>query len=274
MRKGKRIASRSGLERRRAGRTPRNTFARGGKMLWKDDRSWVYSITYDEGCRALLDNALKLHRRYGIPGHVCLLADQVGVPRNVPGSSYDGMMILSKEELGMLSKEGWGVSCHGKTHVAITEDNAEEEVVEAKGILERKLGTTISIFCVPGSNESYPPALRVAGRAGYKAIMTIYDDVNTPRSDLMRLCRVPIHSEFPPPFYSAFDPYKRIHQAVDRGGWIIDYCHCPMPGKPIHPWKDCTLEQLEERFKAVTSIGGDEVWLAEPNQVIDYLLSR
>lgn len=243
-------------------------------MPWKDGSSWVYSITYDEGCRALLDNALKLHRRYRIPGHVCLLADQVGVPRNVPGSSYDGMMILSQPELAMLSKEGWGVSCHGRTHVAITDGNAEEEVVEAKGVLEGRLGTAISIFCVPGNNESYPAALKVAGRAGYKAIMTIYDDVNTLRTDLMRLCRVPIHTEYPPPFYSAFDPYKRIHQAIDRGGWIIDYCHCPMPGKPIHPWKDCTLEQLEERFEAVTRIGADEVWLAEPNQVVDYLLSR
>ena len=28
-----------------------------------------------------------------------MVANQVGVPRNVPGSSYDGMMILSKEQL-------------------------------------------------------------------------------------------------------------------------------------------------------------------------------
>lgn len=274
MAKESRIGSRPRLDRTRAKRSPRSIPVRRGEGLWKDGRSWAYSITYDEGCRALLDNALKLHRRFRIPGHVCLLADQVGVPRNVPGSSYDGMMILSKEEVASLSREGWGVSCHGKTHVGITDDNAEEEVVKAKGILERKLGTTISIFCVPGSNESYPAALKVAAGAGYKAIMTIYDDVNTHATDPMRLCRVPIHSEYPPPFYSAFDPYKRINQAVERQGWIIDYCHCPMPGKAIHPWKDCTLEQLEERFGAVTHIGGDDVWLAEPNEVIDYLLRR
>jgi len=70
-----------------------------------------------------------------------------------------------------------------------------------------------------------------------------------------------------------FDPYKRLHQAMDRGGWIVDYCHCPMPGKPIHPAKDCTAEELEERFRTVTRIGGDEVWLAEPNEVMAYLLA-
>ncbi len=243
-------------------------------MPWKNGKSWVYSITYDEGCQALLDNALKVHRKYQIPGHVCLVAGQIGVPRNVPGSSYDGMMILSKKEMHSLYEEGWGASCHSMTHAAITDDNAEQEVVQAKKVLEEALGMPITIFCVPGSNECYPASLKVAKGASYRAIMTIYDDINTQETDLMRLCRCPVHTEFPPPFYSVFDPYKRIHQAMDAGGWIIDYCHCPMPHKPIHPWKDCTLEQLEERFETVTRIGGDEVWLAEPNEVVEYLLSR
>lgn len=243
-------------------------------MTWKDGKRWVYSITYDEGCQALLHNALKLHRRYGIPGHVCLVAGQVGVPRNVPGSSYDGMMILSREELHMLAREGWGVSCHSMTHAAITDENAEEEVIAAKGVLEKACGMPVSIFCVPGSNESYPASVKVARGAGYRAIMTIYDEVNDQGTDPMRLGRVPIHTQYPPPFYSAFDPYKRIHQAIDAGGWIIDYCHCPMPGKAIHPWKDCTLEELEERFATVCRIGGDAVWLAEPNEVVDYIIEE
>lgn len=243
-------------------------------MRWKNGKSWVYSITYDEGCRALLDNALRVHRRYGIPGHVCLVASQVGVPRNVPGSSYDGMMILSRDELRMLTEEGWGISCHSMTHPAITDSNAEEEVVAAKHVLEEACGIPVSIFCVPGSNESYPASLKVARRAGYRAILTIYDQVNTRATDLMRLGRVPIHSEFPPPFYSVFDPYRRIHQAIDAGGWIIDYCHCPMPGKAIHPWKDCTLEELEKRFTTVRRVGGDDVWLAEPNEVVAYILEE
>ena len=243
-------------------------------MAWKGGKRWAYSITYDEGCRALLEHALPVHRRYGIPGHVCLVASQVGVPRNVPGSSYDGMMILSREELRMLSREGWGTSCHSMTHAATTPENAEVEVAQARKVLEDATGLPVRLFCVPGNNDGYPPALSVAARAGYRAILTLYDDVNTPETDLMRLCRVPIHVEYPPPFYSRFDPYKRIHQAIDRGGWIIDYCHCPLPGRAIHPWKDCTLEQLEERFATVRRIGGEDVWLAEPNEVVEFLSER
>ncbi len=242
-------------------------------MTWKDGKRWVYSITYDEGCQALLDHAVPVHRKYGIPGHVALVASQIGVPRNVPGSSYDGMMILSKEEIHMLCAEGWGVSCHSMTHASITEENNEYEVVESRKVLEDTLEMPVKMFCVPGSNDAYPATRAVAKKAGYNSILTIYDDVNRFETDLLRLHRCPLHTEYPPPFYSAYDPYKRIYQAIDAGGWIIDYCHCPMPGKPIHPWKDCTLEQLEERFETVLRVGGDDVWLAEPNEVVEYILS-
>ncbi|MFQ6096674.1 MAG: polysaccharide deacetylase family protein, partial [Armatimonadota bacterium] len=238
---------------------------------WQHGKRWVYSITYDEGCELLLAHALPLHREFGIPGHVSLVASQIGVPRNVPGSSYDGMMILSREQVDALCEEGWGVSCHGMTHAAITMENAEHEVVESRKVLEDALGRRVTMFCVPGSNEGYPASRALAERAGYFAIMTIYDDVNTMQTDLLRLHRSPLHTRFPPPFYSAFDPYRRLHQARHVGGWVIDYCHCPTPGKPIHPAKDCTLEQLRERFEAVRRVGGDEVWLAEPNEVVAHI---
>jgi len=240
--------------------------------MWPHGKRWVYSITYDEGCAALMDHAAPIHRELGIPGHVALVASQVGVPRSVPGSSYDGMMILSREQIDGLCSGGWGVSCHSLTHAAITEENADEEVVRSRLVLEGALGREVLLFCVPGNNDSYPASAAVAARAGYLGVMTIYDDVNTLATDPMRLCRCPLHTEYPPPFYSTFDPYKRLHQAIDCGGWIIDYCHCPTPGKAIHPWKDCTLEQLEERFATVCRVGGDDVWLAEPNGVVAHLL--
>lgn len=241
--------------------------------MWKNGKRWTYSIAYDEGCAALLDYALPVHRKYGVPGHVAPVATQIGVPRNVPGSSYNGMMILTKEQIRMLCSEGWGVSCHGMTHASINDDNAEYEVVKSRLVLESALGMPIRMFCVPNNNGSHPASRAVATRAGYQAIMTIYDDINTRQTDLLRLCRCPLHNEYPPPFFSAFDPYKRVHQAIERGGWIIDYCHCPMPGTPVHPQKDCTVEQLEERFATIKRVAGDDVWLAEPNEVVDFILA-
>ena len=242
--------------------------------MWKNGKRWVYSITYDEGCRLLLEHALPLHRRYGIPGHLALVASQIGVPRNVPGSSYDGMMILSAAEIASLRGEGWGVSCHGMTHGTITDANFRHELLESRELMERTLGMPATMFCLPGDNSHWQAVRDHARESGYTSILTIYDEVNTADADPLRLGRVPLHTRYPPPFFSVFDPYKRIHQAIDSGGWIIDYCHCPMPGKPIHAAKDCTTEELEERFRTVTRIGGDEVWLAEPNEVMEYLLDR
>ena len=242
--------------------------------MWKNGKRWVYSITYDEGCADLLKYALPLHRKYGIPGHVAPLASQIGVKRDVPGSSYDGMMILSRRQIHGLCREGWGVSCHGMTHAGIAKDNAVLEVVASRKLIEKKLGMRVPMFCVPNNNLSYPAARAVAERAGYVAIMTIYDEVNPPRPDLYRLARCPLHTEYPEPFFSKFDPYKRIHQAIDLGGWIIDYCHCPTPHRAIHPAKDCTTQELEARFATIRRIGGDDVWLAEPNEVVAYLRRR
>ncbi|OQB36566.1 MAG: Polysaccharide deacetylase [Candidatus Latescibacteria bacterium ADurb.Bin168] len=127
--------------------------------MWKNGTRWVYSITYDEGCAALLDHALPVHRRYGVPGHVAVLASQIGVPRNVPGSSYHGMMILSADEIHSLRAEGWGVSCHSMTHASITPGNAHYEVVKSRAVLEEMLGIAVPLFCVPGSNDCYPASL-------------------------------------------------------------------------------------------------------------------
>lgn len=243
-------------------------------MPWKDGKRWVYSITYDEGCADLLEYALPIHRTYQIPGHVALVATEVGIPRKAKGSSYEGMMILSKEQVHDLAEEGWGVSCHSMTHSGVTFDNAEVEVVQARRVLEDALDIEVPMFCVPGDNAGHPPALKYAADAGYTSIMTIYDRVNAADTDLLNLGRCALHTEYPAPFFSVFDPYKRIHQAIDLGGWIIDYCHCPMPGKPIHPAKDCTTQELEQRFATVREIGGEDVWLAEPNEVVNWLLAQ
>jgi peptidoglycan/xylan/chitin deacetylase (PgdA/CDA1 family) len=242
-------------------------------MPWKEDKKWVYSITYDEGCEDLLRYALPIHRKYGVPGHVALVASQIGVPRDLPGSSYDKMMILSKAQIHELVKEGWGVSSHSMTHCGVNLNNAETEVVQARRVIEEALEMEVRMFCVPGDNNGHPASAKFAPIAGYTSILTIYDRVNTRDTNLFSLGRVPLHTEYPAPFFSVYDPYKRIHQAIELEGWIIDYCHCPMPDKPIHPAKDCTTQELERRFATVREIGGDAVWIAEPNDVVNWLLS-
>ena len=240
--------------------------------MWPNGKKWVYSISYDEGCELLLKNVLPIHRELNIPGHISVVAKEVGKKKESPHSSFYGMKILNRDQILSLREEGWGISCHSMTHTRITEKNAKEEVIKSKLLLEKLLGIDINIFCVPADNRSYYPALNLA-RRNYKAIMTIYDKVNHYDGDLMRLGRVALHDRYPFPFYSEFDPYKRIHQAIDQNGWIIDYCHIPME-VPIHLEKDCSLNQLVQRFEKIIEIGKNNVWLAEIGEVIDYISTK
>jgi len=238
--------------------------------MW-NGKKWAYSITYDEGCSLLLKHVLPLHRKYNIPGHIALVANEVGKKRNIRGSHYNGLNILNKHQIQSLVKEGWGVSCHSLTHRKITNVNARDEMLSSKIKLENLLELNINIFCIPSNNDSFPVVKSHAKKFKYSAVMTIYDNINLINGNLLKLNRIPLHSYYPKPFYSAFDPFKRIIQAKRRNGWIIDYCHCPTPGKPIHPNKDCTLEQLEARFKAIAEFNDNDLWLEEPNKIVKFL---
>jgi len=236
-------------------------------MKWPDNAKWAYSITYDEGLEDLFKYVVPLHRELGFPGHICVVANQIGKIRDIQGSSYNGMMTLNRKQILGLCSEGWGVSSHGYSHSIITRDNAYFELKESKQSLSNILDMPINIFCVPGNNASYPPSVAVAQQFGYDAVMTICDGVNA-IIQLFMLFRCPLIYEEGPPFFSYFDPYKRIQQAYECGGWLIDYCHCPLQ-RPVDKRKDCTFLQLKKRFEIVIKTG--DVWLEEPTKVINYI---
>jgi hypothetical protein len=246
-----------------------STAATGG---WKNGKKWVYSITYDEAVVDLYKYAIPIHREYGFPGHLAIVSDQIGKIRDLPGSSYHGFQVMGKEHVDELCAEGWGVSCHSLSHCGVTKENGDQEVVEGMRLCRETLERPITLFTVPGDNNGHAPSIKFAEKAGVTAIMTIYDRINTKDTDLLWLGRMPMHTQFPKPFYTDFDPYKGLYLAMKEGGWVIDYNHCPMPDKPVHPAKDMTSQQLRARFDAVKEIGGDEVWIADPNEVVDFLL--
>ena len=117
--------------------------------MWPNGKKWVYSISYDEGCELLLKNVLPIHRELNIPGHISVVAKEVGKKKESPHSSFYGMKILNRDQILSLREEGWGISCHSMTHTRITEKNAKEEVIKSKLLLEKLLGIDINIFCVP-----------------------------------------------------------------------------------------------------------------------------
>lgn len=210
-----------------------------------------YSATYDEGIVTLLDHQLPLHSEVGLPAKVAVVASQIGKKRNLGCSSFDGLEVLGVKDLLLLHDAGWEILCHGMTHVRITPSNACVEMGESKRKIEDALGIEITGFAIPGDNKAYSVVKKMYSDFGYADVYTIYDDVNRPPVDRSRICRVPIHTKLQGPYDSAFDPYKRIRQCVECDGYLVDYCHCPLPGRAIDPRKDCTLEELAQRLWAV-----------------------
>ena len=241
---------------------------------WKYGKRWVYSITYDEALVDLHRFAIPLHEEYGIPGHVEVVAGQIGTIRQIGNSSYNGMRHMDSDELRDMLRRGWGVGNHSWSHQVITPDMLDRELREARDIIEEAINTPIMLFCSPGDNTNMANHVLTACRdLGYLGAMSITDALNRPTDELFWINRSPLHDSFYEPFFSEFDPYRNLRHAESDGGWVIDYCHCPLE-EPIHPHKDCSQQQLRERFEAVLGEGGQQVWCAVPEEVIYYHLCR
>lgn len=241
---------------------------------WKHGKRWVYSITYDEALEELHRFAVPYHEEFGIPGHVEAVAGHLGKVRQIGQSSYNGFHHMGPEGLRDLLARRWGVGNHSWSHEVIGPGDVQRELGDAKKLLEDAIGAPVPLFCAPGSNVNMADhVLEAARRFGYLGAMSITDALNRPGDELFWLNRTPLHEQYYEPFYSAYDPYRNIRFAQEDGGWIIDYCHCPLE-TAVHPNKDCSEAQLRRRFETVLAEGGDEVWCANPDEVINYHVTR
>lgn len=247
---------------------------------WKHGHAFAYSITYDEGFADLIDHALPVHQKYGIPGHLVMVAGQLGQMRDVPSSTYHGVRRhLSPQQLLDLIQEGWSVGDHSMTHGDLNIDTYTE-VVTSKQVLEDAAGQTVNVFHLPGADFSFAPAARYLEEAGFLAVFFADDCLNSHDPDLFALSRTLLYVIEGEPFCSlydpfprVYDPYHRLHEALDVGGWIVDITHSVEP-EPLAPWKDATPDILDARFNCLRSVGNGREWAAEPEEIVDYILVR
>jgi peptidoglycan/xylan/chitin deacetylase (PgdA/CDA1 family) len=242
---------------------------------WYRDKRWVYSITFDEAFADLHRFAIPILQAAGVPGHVEVVVGQLGQVRDIDQSSYNGYRHMNKSELRELLAMGWGVGNHSWSHSVVNAANASLELERAKVVLEEAIGAPVSVYCSPGNNSNMnPEALAACRRLGYLAAMSCTDALNRPDdADLFWLNRTFLLAQSYEPFFSEFDPWRNIRHAQHDRGWIIDYCHCPLE-QPVHVNKDCSEAQLRRRIDAVSTEGGNEVWLARVEDAVDYRYTR
>ena len=236
---------------------------------WKHGCRWVYSVTYDEGASSLLRHALPLHRQHDVPGTVALDAERLANGGQEPPDPSGGERYLNAAELQELQRRGWSVAALGQARgVGALTPLAPAET------LERLVGAPVTTLAVSRQDHhhGYTPAEIQA--AGYLAVFTLEDRLNHNHvdEDFNALGRSALYVvEGLPLPARTYDPYWRLHQARDTGGWLVD-CARLVAEQPADPERDVTPALLAERFAKVAEVA--DVWRATPAEVIDYMLLR
>lgn len=164
-------------------------------------------ITFDDGYRDNLENALPVLERYGYPAVVFVPIGYLDDGRPLPHE--EPLLRLGVRnptvrwaELAELEARGMRVESHGIAHRPLSElslDEALREIVLSKLRLEERLGREVEAFAyVKGSLADYRPEhASLVEQAGYRLAFSTVSGANGPGTNRFRLRRYNIEP-YPP----------------------------------------------------------------------------
>lgn len=128
-------------------------------------------VTFDDGYRDFLANALPVLKEYAIPATVFICAedpDRVALGSPLP--------LMSQEELARMSENGLiEIGSHARSHRVLTKldrDSARNEISSSRVIIQEKLGKVPEFFAYPKGAVNDAVA-EIAEGAGYLAACTV-----------------------------------------------------------------------------------------------------
>ena len=156
-------------------------------------------ITFDDGYRDNLRNAVPLLRKHGYPAVLFVPIGYLDGTRPLPHDEHlasRGLVnpTLDWEELAELESAGIRVESHGIGHRPLADlevDEAAREIALSKLRLEERLGRSVRAFAyVKGSEAHYRLVhLSLLRQAGYDLAFTSISGANGPQTDPLQLHR-------------------------------------------------------------------------------------
>jgi peptidoglycan/xylan/chitin deacetylase (PgdA/CDA1 family) len=148
------------------------------------DRTWPLPagkhyavVTFDDGYRNILTNALPLLKAKGIPSTIFIVPGMLGLCpelRDKSTHSVEDRMVMSMEELQEIASDLVTVGSHSLTHPFLPRLTAKEarcELSESRRLLETILQKPVRLFCFPygACNEEL---FCLCHEAGYERVFT------------------------------------------------------------------------------------------------------
>lgn len=136
-------------------------------------------LTFDDGYRNNLENALPVLREYGFPATIYIVVNAVGRDNfwHDPVNEIR-LPMLSWDNIAALQEAGWDIGSHTLTHRRLTRlsrDEAKNEIVESRRILGEKLGLAPVSFAHPyGDGADDLDLRRVVEEAGYRTASSVH----------------------------------------------------------------------------------------------------
>ena len=156
-------------------------------------------ITFDDGYRDNLENALPVLQRHGYPAVLFVPIGFLDERRPLPHEEALRVLGVVNEtidwgELAELEAGGIRIESHGIGHRPVSElepGEALREIAVSKIRLEERLGRRVYAFAfVKGSHADYRPEhASLVQQAGYELAFTSVSGANGPKSDRFRLRR-------------------------------------------------------------------------------------
>lgn len=133
-------------------------------------RGKVFGLTFDDGYRNVVQNAMPVLDKLGFTATNYLVANQFD-----GGNVWDAKIgipfspLMTVDEMRQWAASGHEVGSHTLDHVHLPEmtpDEARRQMVESKDALEQVLGAPVTAFCYPYGDHG-PEHLVMAREAGY-----------------------------------------------------------------------------------------------------------